>query len=186
MAKSIFMNCMSTLKMNLLKNIITCFVVVCMVLAFSGISVYGNGVPLRSGAYYTGEYPNLFVDILGKSEAEVQAKIDAVWNHFFTPDAPTSVYCEVGNDMAYIYDVGNRDVRTEGQSYGMMISVQLNHQNEFDKLWRWAKTYMQHKDGEWDGYFAWQCKPDGTIIDNTCAPDGEEYFVTALLLASNR
>ncbi|MCQ2959942.1 MAG: glycosyl hydrolase family 8 [Bacteroidales bacterium] len=154
---------------------------------------YGSGYsgPLAddgegTGAFYTGEYRDLFVDVLGKSEAQVQAKIDKVWKHFFTPGASTAVYCEVGDDMAYIHDVGNNDVRTEGQSYGMMISVQLDHKTEFDKLWRWAKKYMQHKDGDWEGYFAWQCKTDGTIIDKTCAPDGEEYFITALFLAANR
>ena len=138
------------------------------------------------GAYYTGEYRNLFVDVLGKTEADVQTKIDKIWKHFFTPGSSSAVYFEVGDDMAYILDVGNNDVRTEGQSYGMMITVQLDHKTEFDKLWRWAKKYMQHQSGIWEGYFAWQCKPDGTKIDSGCAPDGEEYFITALLLASNR
>ena len=162
--------------------------------SFSQTITYGSGYsgPLcgeevkSNGAYYTGEYRNLFVDVLGKTEAEVNAKIEKAWKHFFTPGAPTAVYYEVGEDMAYILDVGNNDVRTEGQSYGMMISVQLDKKTEFDKLWRWAKKYMQHKTGNWKGYFAWQCRPDGTIIDNTCAPDGEEYFITALFFASNR
>lgn len=149
---------------------------------YSGPSTDETG----TGAYYTGVYHDLFVDVLGKSESEVQAKVDQVYKHFFTPGSSTSVYCEVGDTLAYIYDCGNKDVRTEGMSYGMMITVQLDHKTEFDKLWRWAKKYMQHDGGEWDGYFAWQCNTDGSIIDNTCAPDGEEYFVTALLLASNR
>lgn len=150
--------------------------------SYTGPSSDGTG----SGAYYTGVYPNLFVDVLGKSEAEVQAKVDKLWKHFFTPGASTSVYCETADNMAYIHDVGNNDVRTEGQSYGMMIAVQLNHKDEFDKLWRWAKKYMQHQGGDWDGFFAWQCKTNGEIIDNTCAPDGEEYFITALFFAGNR
>jgi len=28
---------------------------------------------------------NLFSSLLGKSEAEVQARIDSIWTHFFTP-----------------------------------------------------------------------------------------------------
>ena len=28
---------------------------------------------------------NLFSTLLGKSEAEVQARIDSIWTHFFTP-----------------------------------------------------------------------------------------------------
>lgn len=171
-----------------------CIACMCSLSSFSQSITLGSGYsgPIcgeekkGTGAYYTGEYRNLFVEVLGKSEAEVQAKVEKVWKHFFTPGAATSVYCEVGDDMAYIHDVGNNDVRTEGQSYGMMISVQLDKKTEFDKLWRWAKKYMQHDGNEWDGYFAWQCKTDGTKIDAGCAPDGEEYIITALLLASNR
>jgi len=36
------------------------------------------------------------------------------------------------------------------------------------------------------GYFAWQCGIDGSKKDVNPAPDGEEYFVTALLFASAR
>lgn len=149
---------------------------------YTGPSCDGEG----TGAYYTGIYKNLFVDVLGKTETEVQSKVDQVWKHFFTPGSSTSVYYEVGDDMAYIYDTGNEDVRTEGMSYGMMICVQLNHQTEFDKIWRWAKKYMQYQSGNWDGYFAWQCNTDGSVKGSSCAPDGEEYFITALLFASNR
>lgn len=174
-------------KRLLLSGCLSAFLATCNICSINAASGYtgpstdGTG----AGAYYTGVYRNLFVDILGKSESEVQAKVDQVWKHFFTPGSPTAVYYETDDNMAYIYDVGNGDVRTEGQSYGMMITVQLDHQQEFDKLWRWAKKYMQHEGGEWDGYFAWQCKTSGEKIDNTCAPDGEEYFITALFFASN-
>lgn len=51
---------------------------------------------------------NLFTSILGKSQAEVDARIDSVWTHFFTPgdlsryeaDGEKSVYYEVGDSMA--------------------------------------------------------------------------------------
>ena len=36
--------------------------------------------------------------------------------------------------MAYVTDVLNKDVRTEGMSYGMMIAVQLDRKKEFDRL----------------------------------------------------
>ena len=96
--------------------------------------------------------------------------------------------------MAYIRDVGNNDVRSEGMSYGMMICVQLNKQTDFDRLWKWAKTYMYNDragpggDGIKNarGYFSWQCKTDGSRIDNGVAPDGDIYFATALLFASAR
>ena len=71
-------------------------------------------------------------------------------------------------------------------SYGMMICVQMDKQEEFNRLWKWAKTYMQHTSGEFKGYFAWQMNTNGTKKDNTPAADGEEYFATSLLFASAR
>jgi oligosaccharide reducing-end xylanase len=88
--------------------------------------------------------------------------------------------------MAYIKDSYHNDVRSEGNSYGMMISVQLNKKEEFDRLWKWTKTYMQHKEGKREGYFAWQLKTDGTIISPNSASDGEEWIVMALFFASAR
>lgn len=89
--------------------------------------------------------------------------------------------------MAYILDVNNADVRTEGMSYGMMICLQLDRQKEFNALWKWAKTYMQYPaNDERRGYFSWQCGTDGSKKGNTPASDGEEYFVMALMFASNR
>jgi oligosaccharide reducing-end xylanase len=88
--------------------------------------------------------------------------------------------------MAYILNPADNDVRTEGMSYGMMIAVQLNQREVFDRLWKWAKTYMYHETGMYAGFFAWQVSPNGQVMDPTAAPDGEEWFVTALLFASAR
>jgi len=138
---------------------------------------------------------NLFATLLDKSDAEVQAHIDSVWTHFFTPgdiskydaDGETTVYYQVGDSMGIIVDTGSNDVRTEGMSYGMMISVQLDKREVFDRLWRWAKTYMAYPaDSPWDGYFCWQCGLDGVKIGQSNASDGEIYFVTALFLAADK
>ncbi len=130
---------------------------------------------------------NLFAELLGKSEAELDAKIDAAWRHFFQGDGQTQrVYYEVGADMAYIADIGSNDVRSEGMSYGMMLAVQLDKKAEFDRLWRWAVTHMRHADGPRRGYFAWHCRFDGTVLDPGSASDGEEWFAMALLFASHR
>jgi oligosaccharide reducing-end xylanase len=139
------------------------------------------------GSYYTGKYPNLFEELLGKSQAEVKSKIDSAVNQLFFGDSLTQrVYYPVGSDMAYIEDINNDDVRTEGMSYGMMITVQLDKKKEFNKIWKWAKTYMQHQEGPGKYFFAWHCKPDGTVIDYNSASDGEEWFVMSLLFASAR
>jgi len=141
----------------------------------------------RIGAFTSGEYQNLFKDYLGKSDAEIQAKLDEAWNQLFYGDDFTErVYYPVGEDMAYIVDIGNSDVRSEGMSYGMMISVQLDKQEEFNRLWKWAKTYMYHADGPYQGYFSWHCTTDGKKLDTSPASDGEEWFVMALLFASDR
>ncbi|HJR79204.1 MAG TPA: glycosyl hydrolase family 8 [Anaerolineales bacterium] len=139
------------------------------------------------GAFESGEYRNLFEEYLGKSEAEVNAKLDATWNQlFYGNDDTERVYYPVGQDMAYMMDIGNGDVRSEGMSYGMMIAVQLDKKEEFDRLWKWTKTYMYQSDGAYKGYFAWHCTPDGEKLDANPASDGEEWFVMALLFASAR
>ena len=139
-----------------------------------------------TGAFYTGNYTSLFKTYLGKTDEEIQKKLDQLWDHYFKGNSNQKVYYETNNGEAYILDTGNNDVRSEGMSYGMMICVQTNHKEEFDKLWKFAKSHMLHTSGQWDGYFKWQCNPDGSAQDENCAPDGEMYFVTALLLAANR
>lgn len=141
----------------------------------------------QTAAYFTGIYLNLFIELLGKTEAEVNTRLDSAFNQLFYGDNVTQrVYYQVEPDMAYIEDIGNRDVRTEGMSYGMMIAVQLNKKSEFDRLWKWAKTFMQHQSGASKDYFAWHCKTDGTKLDVNSASDGEEWFVMALFFASAR
>ena len=141
----------------------------------------------RTAAFASGTYRNLFKQYLGKSDQEIQARLDAAWNQlFYGNDESERVYYPVGADMAYIMDIGNGDVRSEGMSYGMMIAVQMDKKEEFDRLWKWAKTYMYQADGPFQGYFAWHCTPEGEPIDANPASDGEEWFATALFFASAR
>ena len=143
--------------------------------------------PPPSGAFSSGVYRNLFAEYLGKSEAEIQAKLGAAWNQlFYGDDSFERLYYPVGEDMAYIEDTGNGDVRSEGISYGMMIAVQLDRQEEFNRLWKWAKTYMYHSDGPYQGYFAWHCSTDGEKMDANPASDGEEWLVMDLFFAAAR
>ena len=140
-------------------------------------------VPAEKGAFETRKYRNVFVEA-GYSPEEVDRKVNEVFEEvFFGPD---KVYFEVGDDMAYVSDIKNNDVRTEGMSYGMMVAVQMDRKDIFDKLFRWCKKYMQHQDGPLEGYFAWSCKVDGTRNAQGPASDGELYYVTSLLFASNR
>jgi len=139
------------------------------------------------GTFFTHEYHNLFKDLIGKSDLEINDKINAAFQQlFYGSDDTQRIYYPVENDMAYIEDINNNDVRTEGMSYGMMIAVQLDKKEVFDRIWKWAKTYMQHKSGQRKAYFAWHCKTNGNIIDSCTASDGEEWFVTDLFFASAR
>ncbi|GAB3916611.1 glycosyl hydrolase family 8 [Mucilaginibacter boryungensis] len=151
-------------------------------------SKYNNG----SGAFATGKYRNLFKEE-GHSAKEIDAKIKAGFKQLFfgEPDSE-AVYFPVGKNangpLAYISDVPHNDIRSEGMSYGMMIAVQLNKKTVFDALWNYAITnmYISAKEHPSEGYFSWSLKRDGQPNAESPAPDGEEYFVTALYFASGR
>lgn len=140
-------------------------------------------VPWEKGAFETRQYRNLLVE-MDYSEKAVDQKLHDVFNDVFR--GPNKVYFEVGDTLGYISDIKNHDARTEGMSYGMMIAVQFGEKDIFDRLWRWSKKYMQHQSGPREGYFAWSCKTDGTRNSDGAASDGELYFITSLLFASNR
>lgn len=130
-------------------------------------------------------YRNLFAE-LGYSLAEINTRTEEIFETLFYGGEDVQLYHSVGADMACFEDTGNYDVRTEGMSYAMMMCVQMDRREEFDRLWRWAKTYMFLNDGPNAGYFAWSCGLDGR--KNACgpAPDGEEYFAMALFFAAHR
>ena len=138
------------------------------------------------GAYYTGDYTSPFKTILGKTDEDIQKKLDQLWNHYFGGQADKTVYYE-DRDGGYIVDINNNDIRSEGMSYGMMIAVQTNHKDEFKKLWNWAKSHLWHDPAKGgNGYFSWQANRDGSTRDQGNAPDGEIYFMMSLLFAANR
>jgi oligosaccharide reducing-end xylanase len=160
----------------------------------------GLGVAGRGGSNGT---TNLFVTIGGKTQGDVDTKVTTAVNRFFgigtgepaTPTADTGyrLYYELPGDpsMAYIWAVDSNDVRSEGVSYGMMLAVQTDLHAEFDKLWKFAKTYMQYSasSGAWKSYFKWQGTVNGGTINfgnAGPAPDGDQYFAAALYLADKR
>lgn len=140
-------------------------------------------LPYTKGAFATRRYRNLFAE-LGYKQKDIDKKLKSVFESVFY--GPDKVYFEVGDSMAYISDIKNHDVRTEGMSYGLMIAVQFDRKDIFDRLWRWSKKYMQHQEGLLKGCFAWSCQTDGTRNAQGPASDGELYYVTSLIFASNR
>lgn len=66
------------------------------------------------------------------------------------------------------------------------MTVQMDRKDLFDKLWCFARRYMYQSEGEMAGYFAWSVQLDGRHNAEGPAPDGEEYFAMALLMAAAR
>lgn len=127
----------------------------------------------------------LFTRVLGKTKEECDAKIqnmiDIYFKNSINKPNGSKLYNDIGSE-AYIEDVEFDDVRSEGQSYGMMLAVQLDMKDVFDKLWAWTKRHMKRS----DGMFNWQCNTNGSVKGQDYAPDGEEYFLMDLLFAARR
>ncbi|KAA6341681.1 Reducing end xylose-releasing exo-oligoxylanase [termite gut metagenome] len=138
--------------------------------------------PWKTGAFDSKQYRNLFAEV-GYTQTDIETKVNDLFYNLF--EGLDKIYFEVGDLMGYISDIKNKDVRTEGMSYGMMIAAQFDRKDIFDRLWRWSVTYMQHHEGSLEGYFAWSCKTDGTRNAQGPASDGEFYYITSLIFASN-
>jgi oligosaccharide reducing-end xylanase len=139
---------------------------------------------VTNGAYFTKQYSNLFAELNILNE-QINEKIKETFNTMFF-DTEEKIYFEMGQDMGYMLDTGNNDARSEGMSYGMMMAVQMDRKDIFDRLWLFSKTYMYQSYGKYQGYFAWSVAIDGTKNSQGPAPDGEEYFAMALFFASKR
>ncbi len=158
--------------------------------AAAGVTPDAHG---GGGASRTGVYPDLFV-AAGYQQKDVNARVQAAWQQLFhgAPGTePTradgqSVYYQLTPDMAYVEDIGNQDVRSEGMGYAMMIALQLGHKKEFNDLWNFAKTKMQIASGPQQYNFAWHTDTTGKILSTGDAPDGDQWMAAALAFAADR
>ena len=132
---------------------------------------------MKTGAFQTGIYPNYLAEI-GIDDQAARQKVERAFHTIFFDHTDEDAWCMV--------DTGNNDARTEGMSYGMMMCVQMDRQDIFDKLWTFTERYMLLHDGPNAGYFAWSVRLDGNHNAEGPAPDGEEYFAMALFMASAR
>lgn len=139
---------------------------------------------MSDGAIRTGNYPNYLAEI-GIREEEARARVEAAFATIFFD--PEENFCHHTDEDAWcMVDTGNTDARTEGMSYGMMMCVQMDRKDIFDRLWTFSDRYMRMHEGPNAGYFAWSVQLDGKHNAEGPAPDGEEYFAMALLMASAR
>ncbi len=172
-----------------MKNLKILFLFLCLFIGFNALakpySKSGkNSKNERIEKFVKPSYRNIFSEV-GYKKKEIEKKINKVYSDLF--EGPDKIYFEVGDSMGYVSDIKNHDARTEGLSYGMMIAVQLNKKDVFDRIWRWSKKYLQHQEGPREGYFAWSFNP-ATMKKNAegSASDGELYYITSLLFASNK
>lgn len=122
----------------------------------------------------------------GYSKFEIESRVMECWNNIFDQHNPNHFYFDAENETGYMEDTGNDDARTEGMSYGMMMALQMNRKDIFDKIWKWAKVNMYLDNGPNAGYFCWSNRPDGKKNADGPAPDGEEYFAMDLFFAAKR
>ena len=130
-------------------------------------------------------YPNPFKDRLGKTDAEIAAKIEAAFNQLFHGDPLNEAIYFPSGDQASIRDLFHNDIRTEGVGWAMLIAVELDKRDEFDHMWRFATAQLEFASGPTRGYFRSSCDTESgnaPCID----PFGMEQFVTALLFAHDR
>ena len=139
---------------------------------------------MKNGAFFTGQYPNYLAET-GISDETARVMVDRAFRTIFFD--PEENFCHHTDEDAWcMVDTGNNDARTEGMSYGMMMCVQMDRQDIFDRLWTFSERYMLLKDGPFAGYFRWSVGTDGKSFSEGPAPDGEEYFAMALFMASVR
>jgi oligosaccharide reducing-end xylanase len=131
-------------------------------------------------------YPNAFRDLLGKTDAEIAAKIAATFTQLFHGDPFTqAIYFPIGGDKAAIQDILHGDVRTEGIGFGMLIAVELGKQDELDRLWTYAKSMLRIAGGSTSGYFSSFCERGGATV-GCLDPFGLQQMAMALIFANDR
>lgn len=130
-----------------------------------------------------GVYPNLFAELLRKTDAEISTKVDGAFRRLFHGNPDTQAFYAPDGDAAVIFDSYNGDERTEGYGLAMLIAVELNKRDEFDRIWRGAQQF-RYTSGPNEGYYWSVCS---TLSGNErCVdPYGLQQFVMALLLAND-
>jgi len=129
-------------------------------------------------------YTNYLAEI-GISDEEAGRMVDDAFQTLFY-DIDETICYRTDADAWCMVDTGNADARTEGMSYGMMMCVQMDRQDIFDKLWTFSCRYMLQTEGIYEGYFAWSVRLNGRHFAEGPAPDGEEYYAMALFMAGAR
>jgi len=73
------------------------------------------------------------------------------------------------------------DTVSEGQAYGMLLTVAMDNRARFDSIWGWARTHLLQPDGTLASRWA-----DGQVVSTRPATDADLDAAQALVLASER
>jgi endoglucanase len=73
------------------------------------------------------------------------------------------------------------DTVSEGQGYALLLSVAVDDEERFRKIWAWTRAELQRP----DALFSWLWR-DGEVRDAMSASDADVEIAWALLLASER
>lgn len=154
----------------------------------SGVGQEPDAGPGGSGDVgSTVDLPNHLVDVLGSAPSAVERRIEEAFQQLFHGDESTeAIYVEVGDGSAYIHDVYHDDTRADALGYGLLVSVLLDKQPEFDSVWQFVKKYVQYADGPNAGYLHSMCDKRGDPCADDVGVFGAFHAVTALLLAEAR
>jgi len=135
---------------------------------------------------HSGNYYNAFSELLNQPTSESSKKTEKAFQQLFhSPNEGEYIYYEGRAPNQYlIFDALHNQVRSEGIALAMLISVELDHQTEFDNLWRFSKAQQQEHSGPAKGYFSSRCGEDaGTDCYDVY---GMQLFALALMLANGR
>lgn len=135
-------------------------------------------------------YPNTFSTLLKKSDSDVSNKIGDAFDQLFLHGDPGTqvIYYPRGDDQAAILDILHGNVRTEGMGLAMLIAVELDKQDVFDRLWTFSKVWLRQDSGAAHGYFKSYCGEGTQGVAGTFCYDvyGMQQFVLALMFADGR
>src|SRR5512147_846135 len=82
-----------------------------------------NHPPAAAGASNVDRnYPNLFGELLGKTDDEITAKLDHDFAQLFHGDPATeAIYVEVDANQAYVWDPRQMDIRSDGFANALLV-----------------------------------------------------------------
>lgn len=85
-----------------------------------------------------------------------------------------------------IKDTANNNVsHTEGQGFAMLLAVDNDDRQGFERLWQWTRLHLSNKQ---NGLFYWRYNPAAAdpVIDKNNASDGDVLIAWALLRAGEK